>query len=181
MVELDVVLDILTSVSIIIGVFYYMMTLQNSNRTQQLTLKAQEQATETRQAQLFMQIYDKWIGPEYSGAWKTVRSFEYKDYNHFKAFWDTYAKENSPEVQAMAWIIGFYEGLGVLVKEGLVNIRMIALLMTMSTTQFFEKHLPYVDRFRDETGAEGFASETQYLYEELIKYIKENPDFRSKK
>mgnify|MGYP006959965125 CR=1 FL=1 len=37
MVELSMVLDILQTVSIIIGVFYYIMTLQNSNRTQQLT------------------------------------------------------------------------------------------------------------------------------------------------
>ena len=94
-----------------------------------------------------MQIYDKWIGPEISDAWKTVRAFEYNDYDHFKTFWDTYTIEPTAEMQAIAWIIGFYEGLGVLVKEGLVNIRMIALLMTMMTTQFYEKHLPYVERY----------------------------------
>ena len=128
-----------------------------------------------------MQIYDKWHGPELSNAWKTVREYEYKDYDHFKTFWDTFTIENTPEQQAMAKIAGYYEGIGVLVKEGLINIRMIALLMAMMTTQFYEKHLPYAEKYREETGAEGFVSETQYLYEELRKYIKENPDFRSKK
>jgi hypothetical protein len=38
---------------------------RNSQRNRELTLKAQEQALETRQTQLFMQIYQDMSSPEH--------------------------------------------------------------------------------------------------------------------
>jgi hypothetical protein len=48
---LQTLLTYLTLISVPVGVFYHIMTLRNTRRNQELTL-------ETRQAQMFMQIYN---------------------------------------------------------------------------------------------------------------------------
>jgi hypothetical protein len=132
----------------------------------------------TRQAQLFQHVYDKWMNPEVYNAWKLLRPFEFKDYDHFLTFWETYS-DDTPEHRAMSTLIGYYEGVGVYVKEGLISIRLVALLMTGMTTIFYNKLLPYAERYRKETGNDWFAIETEYLYNELRRYIEETPDFRT--
>jgi len=62
---LTMVRDIVAILGVIGGFTYYVMTVRSSQRNQTLSLKAQEQALETRQAQLFMYIYDKWSSREY--------------------------------------------------------------------------------------------------------------------
>jgi uncharacterized membrane-anchored protein YhcB (DUF1043 family) len=51
------VLSTLQTIALVVGIAYYLFIMRNSQRNQELTLKAQEQALETRQTQLFMQIY----------------------------------------------------------------------------------------------------------------------------
>ena len=48
----QVVLSTLQTFGLLVGIFYYVMTLRNQQKNQQLAL-------ETRQAQLFMNIYDR--------------------------------------------------------------------------------------------------------------------------
>jgi len=48
-----VIRDLVAIFGVIAGFTYYVMTVRNSQRMQQMTL-------ETRQAQLFMQVYDRW-------------------------------------------------------------------------------------------------------------------------
>ena len=48
---------LLTGVGIIVSILYYTSVLRNANRTRELQLKAQEQATETRQAALFTPLF----------------------------------------------------------------------------------------------------------------------------
>ena len=44
---------------VLAGFTYYVITVRNAQRVRELTLKAQEQSLETRQTQLFMQIYSE--------------------------------------------------------------------------------------------------------------------------
>jgi len=57
MVDYSTLSIVFTGLSISIAAFYYISTLRNTRRNQELTLRAQEQAVETRQAQLFMEMY----------------------------------------------------------------------------------------------------------------------------
>ena len=52
MSEVQTLLGYLTPISLTVGVVYYILTLRNTRRNQEMQL-------ETRQAQLFMQIYDR--------------------------------------------------------------------------------------------------------------------------
>ncbi len=42
----------------------------------------------------------------------------------------------------------YYEGLGVLVREGLLDIRIISLFMTGNIIQFWDKMKPFIVRIR---------------------------------
>jgi len=89
MVEItyQMVLSTLQTLGILVGIFYYVMTLRNqrknqeiSLRKQELTLKAQEQALETRQAQLFMNIYDRRLNnPHFDEVNHRIQGLRWKD------------------------------------------------------------------------------------------------------
>jgi len=58
-ISYQLVLSTLQTVSLIVGVLYYLYIIRNSQKTRELALKAQEQTLETRQAQFYMQ----YVGP----------------------------------------------------------------------------------------------------------------------
>jgi hypothetical protein len=58
MVDIQNVLTYLTLISVPVGVFYHIMTLNNTRKNQQLQL-------ETRQTQLFMNLYETWRSPDF--------------------------------------------------------------------------------------------------------------------
>ena len=78
-VSYQMVLSTLQTIALIVGIFYYLTIMRNQQKTrelslqaqeltlesQELTRKAQEQAVETRQAALFMSIYETFRTPEF--------------------------------------------------------------------------------------------------------------------
>ena len=72
-----------------------------------------------------------------------------------------------------------HEGLGVLVKNNLVPMRLIAETITGITRMYWEKFVPIVDDGRREFNLPRLHSETEYLYNELMKYIEEHPELRT--
>ena len=161
-------LSTIQTVSLVVGIIYYITIMRNAQRNQQHTL-------ETRQAQMFMQIYSQTNDPSFIKAWQVV----------FKsAHWDSYEEwdiwRSDPENSNAINRIGmFYEGLGVLVKEKYVPIRLIALLMTGMTRHFWEKQAPIVDEARERLHFPRFMSESEYLYDELMKYVEEHPELKT--
>ena len=83
-ITLPLVLQIIQTVSLVVGIVYYLIIMRNSQRTRELTLrsqeltrKAQEQALETRQAQLFMQLYNRLNEGEFCESYgKVVYGYE---------------------------------------------------------------------------------------------------------
>jgi hypothetical protein len=70
----------------------------------------------------------------------------------------------------------FYEGLGVLIREGLIDIRMVALLICGMTRSYWEKHKPILEDGRKAMGFKRWVSEADYLYDELIGYLARHPE-----
>ena len=179
MVELDTVLSLLQTASIIIGVFYYIMTLQNSNKNQQLTLKAQENATETRQAQLFMYLYETWSSPEFSKHWYIIRSWEWTDYDDFM---EKYGDKKNPDLYiSFSTVTKFFEGLGVLVKRGLVDPTMVDDLMSGFIIRLWEDFgESFIKDMRVRQGFPQAYEWGEYLYN-VIKPIadQQHPEFDS--
>jgi hypothetical protein len=120
---------------------------------------------------MFMNIYDKSTTKEFNQAWNKFVDTPFNNWKEFNKllgepeFMDTYRLLDS-----------FYEGVGVLVREGLLPIRMVALLICGATRLYCKKMMLYLEEARRSTGHRRWSSETEYLYVELLKYLKEHPE-----
>ena len=102
MVEItyQMALSTLQTLSLIIGITYYLLILQNQQKNQQIAL-------ETRQAQLFQSIYNRYQDKEFVEMELEVQSYDISDMD---AFYEKYGEEAWTKLM----IIGrYYEGLGV--------------------------------------------------------------------
>jgi hypothetical protein len=73
----------------------------------------------------------------------------------------------------------YFEGLGVYVKEGLVPIRLVALTMTVMLTRYWDRFGPIIKEYRIRDNMPRNYSESEYLYNELIKYLERHPELKS--
>jgi len=176
MMELSVVRDLVAIFGVIGGFTYYALTVRNAQRTRELTLKAQEHTLETRQAQMFMQIYNaSHNDPSYLDAQRRCFELQIDSYEDYLQ-----VQENEDDRNALGRVGMFYEGLGVLVKEGYVSIRLVALLMTGTTRMLWERlWKSWVEEGREKMNYPRYRSEAEFLYNELMRYIEENPELKT--
>ena len=66
--------------------------------------------------------------------------------------------------------------VGVLVKEGMLDIRLIALNWAGASRMVWEKLEPILPQLRKQFNYPRMWSETEYLFRELIKYMEEHPE-----
>jgi len=132
MVEItyQMVLSTIQTIGILVGIIYYIFNMRNSQRNQQMQL-------ETRQAQLFMNIYNQsYNNPQFLDAMNKFRFIQWNTFDEYLALFDRANPENRENLLALQITIGFFEGVGVLVKENLLDIRLVVLLMTGQTKEF---------------------------------------------
>ena len=162
---------IVAAFSFVVGVANNILTSRRDSRNRELTLKNQELTLETRQAQMFMNIYDKNSSIEFSKAWEKVVFTPWSTFEEYSKLWE------DPEFNDAAMlVVNTYEGIGVLVKEGLLDIKFIALLMSGKVRGYFEKIKPILEDGRKSMDFSRWASETEFLYDELMRYLKKHPE-----
>ena len=131
MVEItyQMVLSTLQTAGLLVGIFYYIMVLRNQQ-------KSQKHAEDTRQAQLLMEIYDTYRSPEFRKRAQTIGNLEYTD---FDDFWAKYGREANPDLWA-EWFsnASFFNGIGVLVSRGLLDIDLVEELLGNITDRSWE-------------------------------------------
>jgi hypothetical protein len=160
-VTLQTLLTYLTLISVPVGVFYHIMTLRN-------TKKNQEQQLETRQAQLFMNLYETWRSPEFRKNSRWINKFvEYKDSADFHRQYGS--EENLDEFAIWTSISAFYEGIGVLVRRGLINLDLVDDLLRASIKVAWEKMGPEFVESRVIRGNSDLFNDFEYLYNEIKK------------
>jgi hypothetical protein len=187
-------LALLQSVSYIAGALgvcvaavYYVMNLRISQRnqelslkTQELALKSQEQNLETRQAQLFMQIYGMLYNSEFIKAANTAMAMEFTSLDDWI---DKYGREKNPEdYTAFNTVIWYFEGIGVLVKRGLVDPTLVDDLISGIILSFWDKFKPWFLAFRVRNNFPQAGEHIEYLYH-VVKEVaeKQYPGISEKK
>ncbi len=117
----------MTGVSVMVAAVYYMFTLRINMRTQQLALKSQEQNLDTRQAQLFMQLYSIYESKDFLKDYTDMWRYDYTDINDWM---QKYHPLKNPEAYASFMRVGrFYEGVGLLVEKKLISMDLVTELM----------------------------------------------------
>ena len=179
------ILSTLQTAGLLVGIFYYILTLRNAQHTRELALKnqeltlqsqelsrkAQEQAADTRKAQLVMQFLEKTSRPDMIESRIKYDKFEWVTANDYIQDISSFDGLNT-----LNGTLGYYEGIGVLVKEGLLDIRPITLLSSGIIRSMWEKFDPIKYEVRKELEWPRLFIECEYLYYEIMKFHKEHPE-----
>jgi hypothetical protein len=161
---------VFTGISISLAAFYYINTLRNTRKNQQLTL-------ETRQAQLFMSLYETHRSPELRKLYTRVRDREWTDFEDWQK---KYGPENNPDASIeYQSLMNFFDGVGLLVKRGLIDISLVHDLMFISTNRIWNLHKSVIYNVRISSGYPSLWEHFEYLSNELIKYHEENPELKT--
>jgi len=169
MVDFALAFMALQTVSITIGVFYHIMTLRNTRKNQELTL-------ETRQAQMLMQMQNRFANSMGDiGHVDVIQNAKFDTFDEFLELINT-----DPTFHKVIRGYGsFYESLGVLVKEELIDVRLVALMWGGPTRMYWELLEPIIDEWRVAINYPRLWSETEYVCKEVLKYMDEHPEFKT--
>ena len=164
---------ILTGLGLTASITYYASVLKNQNKT--------------RQAQLFIQICNQTLNnPAFMKGYYNIMENEWTNFDEYLEFLGDSGSENWNDVFLVG---GILESIGVLVEEDLIHISLIASLMARVVIEYGEKVVPMLhDRAqlwrqtRIDQGKTlldmraGAQWKAEYLYIELIKYMKTHPE-----
>jgi len=158
MIQIEYLPIVLTGIGIIVSILYYTSVLRNQNRT--------------REAQLFLQFTNPFLSGEKGEYWNKISEWEFSDYDDYytRILSDPENRKNYSQISY--WL----ETLGVYVHEGLIPIRLVALTMTSMVASFWEKFGPIIIEKRVRENVSRNLDQTEYLYNELMKYIEQHPE-----
>jgi hypothetical protein len=123
--QVSIVVDIteisamVAAAGVLVGVVYYILDMRNQNKM--------------RRTDLLMRLHQANSTKEMVEAAQKFVSLDYKDYDDFVQKYGSLYSEG--EVQTAFIMIGqFFEGIGVLMKNGLADINLVTQLFARATT-----------------------------------------------
>ena len=123
---------------------------------------------QTRQAQLFMQIYDRMSQPELSAVINDIRYN--MDWTDADDFWIKYGAEtNIEEYSRLASAGNYFKGIGVLLRRGLIDKMFIYDLLSSPLKLYWERLGPVILERRRLTNNPNLFAFVDYLYDEIKK------------
>jgi hypothetical protein len=177
MIELSFIRDLVTIFGVIAGFSYYVLTVRASQRNQELVLKAQQQALETRQAQLFMEMYNNWKDIDRSIIENEVINWEYEDP---RDWFEKYGSDPMNRIK-LGNSASFYEGLGVLVNRGFLNPVLVDDLISGNIVTYWEETGPLWNAVREQYDYPQVAQWVEFLYNEVKEImLSEHPELTDK-
>ena len=160
-VTLQTLLTYLTLISVPVGVFYHIMTLRNQSRT--------------RQAQLFMQIYNRWTDTDFIENYIEVINRDWKDFDDYNK------KYGAIREEAKRRTIGqYFEGIGVLVYRKFIDVSLVDDMMSSFVFSFWEKYEPIIKKNRERSNKPQILEWAEYLYIEVRKVAeRQHPELKT--
>ena len=159
MITIETISIVFTGISISLAAFYYINTLRNTRRNQELQL-------ETRQAQLFTQLYSEFRSAENLRLYGKALQMTWDDYDDFVK---KYGLEEWEERVPYTHMSLFYEEIGVLLEEGLIDVNLVIQLIGGTFSLFWVKFKPIVLERRIRDNYPQYYDKMEYLYNEIEK------------
>jgi hypothetical protein len=180
MVEImyQMVLSTIQTLSLVVGIFYYITIMRNQQKTRELALKAQEQALETRRTGVFMQLF-QFLNTEES--WRNyIDSLFQTEWEDYDDFWEKYGPVNNPKMYSRInnlWMV--YGEIGMLIYDGILDIKDVGRLMGVMPIRQWKKWEPIIVKHREHLGWEDSYLHFEYLGKRMEKYINEGMGLKS--
>ena len=166
-VTLPIVLQFLQTVGILVGIIYYITIMRNQQSTRELALKAQEQATETRQTQIFLRLYEQINSVETQTQWAELVNMEI-DNEEYLMKYDSSVNPTHYAKRAHTWwlfnTMGELLQMGIIKPDLLYRLQVDPFVITMWDTW---EHIIKATRARE--NAPYLWGGFEYLYNELKK------------
>ena len=160
----QMVLNTLQTVGLLVGIFYYIMTLQNTKKNQQLTL-------ETRRLQILMDIDQEMKSFENYTRIIELLNMQWTDYDDFER---KYGSDNNPENFATRYSILYsLNSIGILVKDRFIDAdTAYDLLGEVSTIWLWKKFESVIKETRRRYNAPNTLEYFEFLNNEVMKVRK---------
>jgi hypothetical protein len=180
--EIQAAYYMVAATGVLVAAVYYILNLRVSQKNQELTLKALEQSAkaqqmtlDTRQAQLLMNLYQKMSDPDFEEAWvKIVFTWKWSDYEDFEAKYG--AVSNPKKWRSLTYVGNYFEGVGILVKNGFLDAALVDDLMSSYLIRFWQKFGPIFKESRVKLGSPTIAEFMEYLYDAVYPiYLQQHP------
>jgi len=171
--EIQAAYYMVAATGVLVAAAFYVLNMRISQKNQEIVLKSQEQTLETRQAQLFMQVFQRFNEPDFFDKYTDFLSWKWKDY-------EDYRSKYGQKVNAEAWysegsIAAFFNGVGLLLYMDLLDIKLIHGLLFIHVKMFWEKIKPVSYEMRERLQLSQIDEWVEYLYGELMEYNKKHP------
>ena len=170
MVEMNypLLLDVIRTTGIIVGIIYYITIMRNQQKSQELTLKAQNHAEETRKIQLIYEVNQYMREPRSNERFTNVMNMEWDNYDDFIS---KYGWDNNPELaddRVNLWRMVNFSGL--LVRDGLIDASTYVHFAGDYSPIFWRKFKPIIEEMRIRTDNPDLYAGIEILAEEVDKY-----------
>jgi len=172
MVDYQTIGVLIAAASVVIGVVNSILVSRREEKRQELMLKNQEITLETRQAQMYMRIYERITDEEMFGKLVELNEYRWEDY-------EEYLEKYSGDIRVRARrlsVVGFFEGLGMLVKRGLIDPVFVADSIGGWVVRYWNKFGPVVEEGRRRSGNKMSQENLEYLYNEILGIWERHPE-----
>ena len=152
------------AIATVVGVRSYILSNRRAEEAKSKEQETRDRELETRQAQLFMQVFSKYHEEEFWKNYLIVMSREWKSYEDWKR------DRSDLTLMSTKLSVGTYlEGVGVLVKRGLLSPGIVADILGSTVVRYWSKQAEYVREFRVRTSFPEYYEYVEYLYDEVMK------------
>ena len=152
MVDISTISIAVASAGLLVAAIYYVLQIRHQ--------------TKMRQMDLLMRIYLTWGSEDMKKALQDVFALEFEDYDDFIKKYGLSSRA-WVDVDKVGW---FMNGLGFLVHEGFVNIKLVlGLFHAQGWIMLWEKLKPVVEGVRKTFGFPESYAWFEYLYNEVKK------------
>jgi len=166
-VAFQTIFQFLQTVGILVGVFYYIMTIRTNQRNQEIAQKNQELQLESRNLQLFMQLYQQMSSPE---AYQTVMEIMYYDWGDIDDFLLKYGERNNVVAYGKYMsIMRRYNTIGLLMRDKHIDPELLWDYIGDSVIAMWDKYGEIIREMRVRLNQPTFLEWFESLVNEMIK------------
>ena len=163
----QMVLSTLQTAGLLVGIFYYVMTLRNAEKARELTLKSQKHAEETRKIQLLVDI-NRDIRAEGILDYQEIMRAEWENYDDFLS---KYGFDNNPDFFRKRMALWRQMSMnGLLVKDGILDVDTMITYVADSAFFMWNKYKDVIWETRHRIQNPEFQLGLEYMANEIEKY-----------
>ena len=154
LMDLQLISTVSASIGVLAGVINWIIRTRRAEKQRQTEI-------ETRQAQLFMDIYGHFRDPEFQMAYRDIMGkWEWEDYDEYV---EKYCQADDVGVKKL-FFHRFYSGVAILVARGLIDTELANELVGGILTVVWEKYKPMIERRRIDLNMPFLWKDIEFLY-----------------